>query len=402
MRFSCCVLLFAVLVAVCVPASAPAGELSWAFQCTGFPVGDDQTAVAMRDGRVWPVIFTGGAGQTLDAYSLYPTMNPQTGTFWHQIGGDLLNYSQQGSVVSGPLSAATSPDGRIGVVVGSASAPSDRCAAVLGAPATGFGSPIYGVRSIDFDAEGNLIAGQDTILPPPYGPVPLVDLAVSPFGDRGMIDDNMYYWHEIGWAPGGWVGPVDLRQFGPQLIPDSMDLTFDSLGRPHVLGTNASTTDLISYDFDVRSGLWTFQVVASSPGGYLWEPAVAVDSQGRMGAAWVQDPGTGPVELKYAYQSAAGDWVSTTVASQVTDPLHGFQDYVIPQQIVGLSYDYNDFPVISFAAGTGTVWLAYDPPAPVSVPEPWSLVLLAMGVVGVGVVLLQRAGKCPRSRPNDA
>lgn len=65
------------LIAFTASFDLMADEMNWAFQSTGFTAGGypaAQTAIAMRDGQIWPVVFS-EIGNTLQAYSLYPVQN---------------------------------------------------------------------------------------------------------------------------------------------------------------------------------------------------------------------------------------------------------------------------------------------------------------------------------------
>ena len=87
-------------------ARASDGTLDWAYQSTGFQAGGSpQTVLGMGDGQTWPVIFSQDNSSFVQAYSLYPVINPQTQTYWQQIGSNLL-YNPG----NGILSAASSSD----------------------------------------------------------------------------------------------------------------------------------------------------------------------------------------------------------------------------------------------------------------------------------------------------
>jgi hypothetical protein len=233
LRLLLCLLVLGMLVST---AAASEGTFpSWNFQQTGFASytgGPIQTAVAMRDGRVWPVVFAEDSSRRVQAYSLYPVKNPTTSTNWFQIGTNLINDTG-----SGMLSAATSPDGRFGVAltfVGSANS-----TAVVGSSLTGFGGAMTGVQAIDFDRNGNLVKGTLNTLPVIQGVSPgsLVDIAVSTMGDIGAVDANFKY-YQNSLLLGGW-GSVDLKQIATTVqvpISNTLNLAIDSVGRPHIVG----------------------------------------------------------------------------------------------------------------------------------------------------------------------
>ena len=136
----------------------------------------------------------------VQAYSLYPVKNPTTSTNWFQVGTNLINDTG-----SGMLSAATSPDGRIGVALTIIGSPNS--AAVVGSSLTGFGAAMTGVQAIDFDRNGNLVQGTLNTIPvnqltSPVGS--LVDIAVSSLGDVGAVDANFKYYQIQ--PIDGWLG----------------------------------------------------------------------------------------------------------------------------------------------------------------------------------------------------
>jgi hypothetical protein len=375
--------------------SLMADEAYWGFQSTGFTAGGSvgpQTAIAMRDGQVWPVVFS-ETSNSLQAYSLYPVQNPTIpGSNWFKIGSNLLQ--DPGSAM---LSAATSADGRFGAVlrkVGDITS-----TAIVGSSPSGFLSPMTGVQAIDFDSQGNLLKGTLSTLPTNLPRGPLVDIAATPWGDIGAIDSNLRYFQKISMADGVW-GFTDLAKvLQPQssVLPDSLDLAIDSKGRPHVLGiASTSGPTLVSLDFDVHTGLWTSQTLDFGV-SYPFGATVAADGRGGVGAAWVsrnpESSSTLPT-LMYAYNDGNG-WTTQAVATGVTV---GTSSQTIPlyqSQGVGLAFDAENLPVISFTAQDGKIWVAYDPTSPIaSVPEPAGILLVATGLmlalVGIGKAKFRR------------
>jgi hypothetical protein len=376
-----CLLILAAMVSTSVGSDDT--SISWTFQQTGFTSyggSGPQTAVAMRDGRVWPVIFSENGERKVQAYSLYPVKNPSItslSTNWFQIGTNLIT-----DIDSGTLSAATSPDGRFGAaltILGNANS-----AAVVGSSLSGFTGAMTGVQAIDFDQSGNLVKGTLSTIPTIQGlsPGPLVDIAVSALGDVGAVDSNFKYYQKST-LMGGW-GSVDLKQvlLTTPPTPQSLDLALDSLGRPHIVGLQPTQT-LVAYDFDTISGQWKAQTLGTGIMG-TFGATIAADSKGGVGAAWVRyNQSTGP-QLMYSYKSGNNDWSSLVVTSSAYDPINKTSMSLSEMQGVGLAYDANDLAVISFTTLNGGIWLAYDP---VTVPEPSLMLLL---VSGGALVLLVR------------
>ncbi len=371
--FTLCLLILTVFASSAVGSDDTL--LSWNFQQTGFTAysgAGPQTAVAMRDGRSWPVIFSENAERKVQAYSLYPVKNPSItsiSTNWFQIGTNLITDTD-----TGILSAATSPDGRFGAaltIIGNSNS-----AAVVGSSLTGFTGAMTGVQAIDFDKDGNLVKGTLSTLPVIQGvsPGPLVDIAVSALGDVGAVDVSLRYYQN---SPlmGGW-GSIDLKQALPTSspVPQSLDLAIDSLGRPHIVGLQASQA-LVAYDFDTVSGQWKAQSLGTGIMG-TYGATIAADSKGGVGAAWVRYNQSTGAQLMYSYKSGNNDWSSLVVTSMAYNPTTKYSEALSQIQGVGLAFDANDLPVISFTATNGGIWLAYDP---VAVPEPTVMLLLASG-----------------------
>ena len=97
----------------------------------------------------------------------------------------------------------------------------------------------------------------------------------------------------------------------------------------------------------------------------------------------------------YAYENGNGVWRTNPVTESVFNTYTNSMDSLISGQRVGLAFDANNYPVISFVAGGSTdgnsIYLAYDPTV---VPEPSTLALLAAG----GALLLSAAGRLRRRR----
>ena len=365
-----------ILGTVTSTAMATDGMLNWAFQNTGFQ-GTGETALAMRDGDTWPVIFSASNSYpysfSVQAYSLYPVLNQQTGSNWFQVGTNLLSCPPAAQHY---LSAATSPDGSFGAVVRTYGDPNPMDnEAIIGSSATGFGHVMPGVRAISFSPSGTLYTATTSTVPSaPY----LSAIAAMPNGDLAAVDENGTY-YQSGALLGGWQSQNAL---GPYGWPSYTGLAVDTLSRPHVVSLLGG--ELVASEFNIATGQWTPQILAGCGLGAS-VPTIAADGKGGVGVAWVQanPANTAYGELEYAYNNGSGSWAVHTVATSVFDPLAFANETLLLTQTVGLAFDPNNCPVISFCAGPPsgpTCWMAYDP---ATVPEPSTLVLLASGLLGL-------------------
>jgi hypothetical protein len=99
----------------------------------------------------------------------------------------------------------------------------------------------------------------------------------------------------------------------------------------------------------------------------------------------------------YAYKNGVKDWAIHTVTSfSVSSGTTSFSP-LLPQQRVGLDFDANDWPVISFLANssggygsTADIWIAYDP---IVVPEPSAVMLAAVGFLGMCYAARRKRGR---------
>ena len=173
---------------------------------------------------------------------------------------------------------------------------------------------------------------------------------MSPFGDGGVVAGNEFYSTLTG-------DSQDFTLNSPLQYSGLGDLAFDAQGRPHIIDNDGNI-----FSFDTTSASW----VSARPGDAVFGTTrIAADSQGTVGAAFVEDF-TG--NLIYAYWTNSAGWQTTIVDTNVNSDR------------VGLAFDYDDLPVISYSK-QGNLWVAYDPV--VSVPEPASLTLLA----GLGLLV---------------
>lgn len=364
------------LLAMQSSAAAQAPANKWSFQRTGFRTihnyASPQTALSMRSGETWPVVY-GIDGNSLNAYSLFPVVNPagnhnfQPATNWHQIGSNLAG--SQPLLTSAYLQAdSSSPDGFAVSVQSNDVGSKYPDVAAIGNSTSGFQSPMIGVQVVKFDDDGNAITASNTLLPNLSWDVKLFDIAVSPFGDVGAVTQTVAtnvgtsaitYWQQSSLLGNKWLStsiPIDARSESP-LIGPSVDLNFDSVGRPHIVGVSKSNK-VMAYRFDAMTGGWvssTLDSPSNPPIADIVDVAAASNDDGILGAAWVKKG-----VLKYAYldtKEISPSWVVTNVAA--TTPT-GLQ--LAPTQGVGLAFDHAGLPEISFVDAMRQIWIAYDPP----------------------------------------
>ena len=294
------------------------------------------SALGMSRGLAWPVIF----GE-FDTLVLRPTSTVQNeDEYWHSLGIGVGRNPK----------AASSPDGRV-------AGAGEQSAFIVGATG-GLTFLPSDTTTVDFSPGGSPVYASrfnGTITGFSYNGFSnaIFDVAMSPFGDGGAVIGDEFYSTLTGESQEfDFNSPLQYTGFG--------DLTFDTQGRPHIIDDDGNI-----FSFDTTSASW----VSARPGDAAFGTTrIAADSQGTVGAAFVEDL---MGNLIYAYWTNSAGWQTTIVDTNVS------------ADRVGLAFDYDDLPVISYTK-EGSLWVAYDPI--VSVPEPASLTLLA----GLGLMVSAR------------
>jgi hypothetical protein len=366
-----------------------ANGLFWYFQRTGYTTAtSSQTALAMGDSKSWPVVFSLANGSA-QAYALTPVRNFSTNTYWNQIGTNILTGT-------GTLSAKSSSDGRVGVSIAASPFSFSSGSAIVGRRSTGFANPISNVQGIAFDQAGAVVtASVDTLAGSGINQfsLPTVQsIATSAFGSLGVLTSTsglLSYYEKsplTGWS----------STFITSGTIAGGDLAIDTIGRPFVAYSTpvSSGWGVAASHFDIMSGQWrssTFNVPGmSSPVA----PTIAADGIGGIGVAWMASV-SGSNSLMYAYKNGVKDWAIHTVTSfSVSSGTSS--NTLLPQQRVGLDFDAQDWPVISFLANnssfgsTADIWIAYDP---IVVPEPSAVALAAAGFAGMCYAARRKRGR---------
>lgn len=340
----------------------PGQNFTWSFQTTSLSSSSTyHIAAAMRNGQAWPVVITD--------YNSYPygaaaTLFPTSGgisspsTNWQNIGSGFFSTSVN------RLRAATSPDGRVAFAAADSSynGIGGRVSSVTG----GWGGLPADTKAVAFDASGNLYTASKTTVSGVggYSGATIVDMDVSPAGEVGVIASDMKFWQYSGWL-GAWTSAT-LSTTYPN--SESMDVAYDSFGRPHVVATYSST--LVAFDFNTVSGTWNSTTLASNVSSST-RLTLAANDDGTVGTAWVDNNGL----LTYAYKHDLNNWATSIVTSTGSTFSSAYQ--------VGITYDYADLPVLAYRPYNGSnIIVAYDP---VVVPEPAGL-----AVIGLATAVLAR------------
>lgn len=341
------------IVALSVLMAGPAwasslNGLHWNIQDTGLGAGN--TALAMRDGYTWPVVFTTGIG----VYSMFPTLG-SSGTHWFQIG----QYNAAGNRFAG----ASSPDGRVAVGPRDASGLFGFVSGKTG----GWNLLPNSPTAVAFDNSGQLLVGtvSGALTGAPSDPftnngqAAITSIATDPLGDIAVTalnhsDQTTQFSEYTTWT--GWQSAA---------IPYASSVNqvvLDDHGRPYVL----DVTQNIIWGFNPETGHWQSELtIGSNITKGMEVKMAALDNT--VGAAWIDSSGN----LIYAYETDGGAWNQSPVASNVAS------------EQIGLAFDYKDQPVISYAGATDLM-LAYDPQM---TPEPASAALM---LLAVGGLLLKR------------
>ncbi len=302
----------------------------WHIQNTGFEAYE-ASAVAMRDGGAWPMIFDNHGS----AYSLFSTEGPNPGSNWHQIGA-VLYYA------GFTLQVATSKQGHVAVL----GLPDYNPAGVIRKPDGSWSNLPAWTSDIAFDSEGNLLTiysyESATGFNLPEGITSIGRMAVSPYDDIWLLTGNVQF-YEYNHLLNEWHTQTidDLFANDNQL----MDMAYDSLGRPFLLTQDPNDTTIKCTYYDIRSASWTTETVMYSPSDHFVDSLIlAANDSGVTGTAFVSNN-----NLYYAYKDNNEDWATDLVDTGVDEVRQ-----------VGITYDYEGLPLISYSKND-TLHLAYDP-----------------------------------------
>lgn len=369
MRMSSRLVAGLLLSASCVARYGWADELYWYYQFAGAQTLSTSlpTAVAMGDGKAWPVVFVPTTPTSIQPVTLGAFRNTSTNTYWHSLGQP-VQLPGQLSVTPGSLMVARDGStGSVGVFVDpTPSTTTDITVAAVGQRQTGMTSSLAGglglVRRLDGSLEMVPSSGFPPSTPATSTTSPVRSVATTPWGSLGVLAGTTptYHEHTTQW---GWQNSDPLSRSSVSFA----ELAYDGAGRPVIAHSFAAAGASVSATtFDTRSGTWQTQAigVGSSTLEFTPMPTVATDSKGGVGVAWTSY--TNQINtLMYAYKPLGQDWKTHVVTTQVSVPLTVggalTTEPIAPQYRVGLAFDADDLPVISFTGVSRRVYIAYDP-----------------------------------------
>jgi hypothetical protein len=171
------------------------------------------------------------------------------------------------------------------------------------------------------------------------------------YGTKGVLTGNQWNFSE----------PMNLLP-----VNGSVDLQLTANDIPYIA---CKAGNFLSYTtYDRIQGRWTTGILDEM----LFDNfCMAADFQGGIGMAYLTEGDNG-ITLGYAYNDGSGTWSTEhlwdTIPLDVSMPN--------PSLSIGLAFDMENNPVISFSTGNG-IWIAYDPI--ITIPEPATMALLLLG-----------------------
>jgi len=331
----------------------------------GNPIGWGNTAIGMRSGNAWPVVaYSDGGPPSSGVVAMLPGS-------W---GNGPVNFT------GWRLDGATAPDGTVAFA--------DDQGKVVMLGKTGWGTGSYNGQamfgsSIAFNSNsvpgvlheasgsGNLTLTMKSGAAW-YGSTVQESGGSPVHTDAFALDFDSYNQANIAFSDGGnlrygtkgiltggqWIfsDPIDAPY-----IPARLDMALTNNDVPYVLYNDV---DLLKYAiYDRHSDSWVAGILDEISCNDNF--CVTSDNNGGIGVAYVTQF-AGQDTLSFAYNNGSG-WMGPERLTQA-DRFRG----------VGLAFDYENNPVISFVGGDGIMKIAYDPQ---EVPEPATLAILALGFV---------------------
>lgn len=368
----------ALLLALLVVTTSPLvcfgdSGLFWLYQFAGGTTSPSfgQTALAMGGSKSWPVVFAPSGTSPLytQTLALGAFRSPITNTYWTNRG---QIYTAWGT--NPILTAKSTALGQIGFSMTSTYA-SGTSAAYIGTRESGLTEITNGAFGLAVNSKQQLVAPNANWLAGSGVAVAAArGVALDPWDNLGLTvadpasSSSLAYFEKN--SQSGWQS-VTLGYTTMFSSNYYADLAYDGSGSPVIAYHNANTVS--AANFDIRSGQWqSVSLGVGGQGSASLFPTVATDSKGGVGVSWVATSGS--ATLMYAYKPRDSGWKVYPVTSSISVPLvYGgglVTEPLRPQTRVGLDFDANDLPVISFMGNSGRVYIAYDPVlTPSNVPD---------------------------------
>jgi hypothetical protein len=362
-------ILYTALIVSLICSSAFAGRTWFYNEVTGSqgdPINGGDSAIGMRSGNAWPVVAYSGNGPNSGVTAMLPGA-------WAK---GPVSFTNQGWYLDG----ATATDGTVGFVSSNGQ--------VVTLSKTGWSSsycsgdvfPAPSKNSIAFtsnSAPGVLYksGSSNLMLAMKSGGAWYSSTVHTSIMGGYALDFDSYNQANVAFSDGDRLGYATKGVLtGNQWVYNSyedapvignvmqMDMALAADDTPYVLYSDNSGPPLLKYAvYDRQSDSWMTNILdaLSDPQNFC----VTADSSGGIGVAYVADL-AGQDILSYAYNDGSGwTWLDRLVAAR-------------PEWMVGLTFDYENNPVISFTDQMGNLAIAYDP---VVIPEPATMAIFALG-----------------------
>ncbi|MDD5010560.1 MAG: PEP-CTERM sorting domain-containing protein [Phycisphaerae bacterium] len=361
-------ILFAFLVLSILCGSAFAGRTWFYNEITdsyGMPITNVDSAIGMRSGNAWPVVAYSSGGNSGVAVMLPGAWAAGPASFTGEF-----------------LDGAVAPDGTMGFV--------DNSGRVITLNTAGWGSSYCG--SIYPSMSRNSIAFNNNSAPGVVYRSSSDELTLAmrsggswynstiqgyPGGpgimtDAFALDFDSYNQANVAFKDGDTLryatkGVLTGNQWSVSSFMDApfignaagLDMALTNEDVPYVFYNN---NNFLSYAvYDRQSDSWMTNILDTLVGMPM-NFCVKADSTGGIGVAYVADFGGIPM-LSFAYVDGSG-WMGVDRLVEARG-----------EWMIGLAFDYENNPVISFVDDMGNLTIAYDP-----IPEPATMAIFALGL----------------------
>ena len=354
--------LLALVVLVMISSSVSAGRI-WHYNTVSDGIAYEGSALALRNGQVWPTVVA-------NHYSGESHSFTQTPVGWLQGPSTDADYAHY-------VRAASSDDGRAAFVT-------PYSVTTIGSEGwSSSGFDLYDnsgfVMDVDFNADNQVSVlrqssistfngitwSESTWNNTQYQGIQGASLAYDSYGQANVVGyagGYLYYGMQGNLTGGNWLFDVE-SPIAVNVMP-IVDLTLTTNDIP-VLAYVDDNYNLTVTSFDIETDRWFSSNISymNSMESYV----ISSDSKGGVGLAYIDNNS----HLNFSYFDGIG-WSSSELIAE--SGVSG---------TIGLDFDYEDNPVISFTGynpedgGAGLI-VAYDPIV-ADVPEPVIIGMLSLG-----------------------